>query len=400
MAICGMTSCMQPADTGFSEISRERGRQAAAASASSNGSLAKVAGRAQQYGVSSDEVQALLEKMKKDLLSEVRSEVQAVLATVRESSGCALKSLSDLQTEAQRLREDMELVKERVDRGPLARALGVCASTICGGGVDNDLRRSCLETSKGPSRQKTPPVQEEKEKSRSPSSCSPPRPPIVNGTTSGRETLLSPLVDEFEAAVRGSKTIVRDIDRAAFVNGLEEYARILDRIVAGMGSYLATNIKKLQNSKADSDQAGYRDWLITELPLHKATGYREYVDDSAWMANLWIGWALEFCVEMFAEIQSGKGTTQSVEQAYHRTLHGHHNFFQRAAFVALVKKLPCREQLLELLSGSGGASDVLRDMEHLVASGRLLVKFCLQVNDELDAKRQVAHDAERLAASP
>merc|ERR1712060_578627 len=62
---------------------------------------------------------------------------------------------------------------------------------------------------------------------------------------------------------------------------------------------------KLRRSKADANLTGYKEWLLSELPVH-GPSYKEYVDDSAWMANLWIGWTLEFFVEMFAKLHGGR----------------------------------------------------------------------------------------------
>merc|ERR1719401_1723904 len=129
-----------------------------------------------------------------------------------------------------------------------------------------------------------------------------------------------------------------------------------------MGSHIEGNVQKLRKSKADPNKEGYRDWLLSELPVHEATGYKEYVDESAWMANLWIGWTLEFFVEFFAALHDGKDTKQSVDLAYKNTLYNHHNFFQRTAFMTAVRQLPSRDDIFAKLKGPGSPADVQRDL--------------------------------------
>merc|ERR1711879_408190 len=142
----------------------------------------------------------------------------------------------------------------------------------------------------------------------------------------------------------------------------------------------------MRNSKARASEDDYMAWLLSELPVHKATSYKSYVDDSAWMANLWIGWALEFFVELFALLISGKDSKSSSELAYSKTLKGHHNFFQSTAFNQALKKMPTREQILERLQGAAKQEDLLREISAFVASGRTIVKYCIMMNDKLDAR--------------
>uniref|UniRef100_A0A7S3SRW2 Glycolipid transfer protein domain-containing protein n=1 Tax=Strombidinopsis acuminata TaxID=141414 RepID=A0A7S3SRW2_9SPIT len=154
-----------------------------------------------------------------------------------------------------------------------------------------------------------------------------------------------------------------------------------------MGSYLLLNTKKLRASKASPEIPNYRAWCLSELPVHAATGYKSYVDDSAWMANLWLGWTMEFFVEMFALLHEGRDTKASVEIAYKQTLEQHHNFFQRTAFQQAVKQLPVRQKMIAALQGSSAKSlDVVRDMGDFVAFGRPIVRFCLQLNEELSSR--------------
>merc|ERR1719237_1585114 len=141
--------------------------------------------------------------------------------------------------------------------------------------------------------------------------------------------------------------------RSRFVEGLENFAGILDQMGGGMGSCvldqmgggmgscLETNTKKLRNSKASASEEDYRAWMRSELPVHAAAGYKGYVDDSAWMANLWLWWTMEFFVEFFSAIaESNSDMKARVDEAYKKTLYLHHNFFQRSLFTAAMKKLP------------------------------------------------------------
>ncbi|CAK0894999.1 unnamed protein product, partial [Prorocentrum cordatum] len=103
----------------------------------------------------------------------------------------------------------------------------------------------------------------------------------------------------------------------------------------------------------------YRAWLVSELPVHAATKYREYLDNSAWMANLWIGWSLEFFVELFAHLHKGQDTKAGVDLAYKQTLSKHHNirrpgrvWMRRGvAFVILEKEKRKKHKLVALRAG-------------------------------------------------
>jgi len=94
---------------------------------------------------------------------------------------------------------------------------------------------------------------------------------------------------------------VLDVDREHLMRGFEELIVLLDAISEGrIGCYLTDNVHKLRTSQASAAETSYRPWLISELPVHAAAGYKGYVDKSAWMANLWNSWTLEFFVEFFA----------------------------------------------------------------------------------------------------
>lgn len=200
-----------------------------------------------------------------------------------------------------------------------------------------------------------------------------------------------------KAASLGSAGGVAKLDREALLRGIECYAAVLNTLGGDMGSYVLANIKKLRQSKAPTTEADYRQWLLSELPTHASTKYKGYADDSAWMGNLWIGWTLEFFVEMFANLQKGMETSASIDASYKKTLYNHHNFLQRSAFQAAVKKLPGRSELLKSLQGGAPAraspADVERELETFVAIGRPVVRYMLEVNEELAKRLEVERKA-------
>lgn len=177
------------------------------------------------------------------------------------------------------------------------------------------------------------------------------------------------------AAVFGDEGKVASLRRASFVDGLEALADALDNLDGSLGSHVKLNTAKLRRSKADGTEDDYRTWLLSELPVHVAAGARGYVDDSAWMANLWIGRILEFLAALFLFIaepwrvgdgQSPQGSrdvsTLCVEAAYAQTLRPHHGFIQRAAFTSLLKHLPSRARFIQQL-GSGFREEVTTPAE-------------------------------------
>jgi len=203
-------------------------------------------------------------------------------------------------------------------------------------------------------------------------------------------SLLGPPTRLFEAALEGQlcsgESVPRDLHRQPFVNGLEELVDALDHMGGNLGSYLQTNVQKLHASKAERSHGGYRQWLHSELPVHGQNGYTSFVDNSAWMANLWLGWTLEFFVELFGQLVEGCQTPAAVDAAYNRSLYKHHNFFQRTAFGVAVKRLPARQDLLlSLRAGEGStAHDVLEELGRFVRAARPIVEFCNSISGELD----------------
>lgn len=199
-------------------------------------------------------------------------------------------------------------------------------------------------------------------------------------------SLLGPVVQLLEAASLpgGTTKLAADCRRGPFIEGVEVYAKVLDRLGGSMGSYLEANTKKLRNSKATCMDESYRAWLLSEVPMHVAKGYSGYIDDSAFMGNLWIGWLLEFFVEFFALLDQGKETRESAETAYKQTLREHHNWIQSTGFNQAVKRLPARKQLFKELQGEAASiADVERDVGKFVALARPLVALSLKVNDEI-----------------
>jgi len=222
--------------------------------------------------------------------------------------------------------------------------------------------------------------------------------PARRGRSGG---LMVPVLRGFEAAVEGqldpATGLAEDLFQAPLLEGLEAYAGALDALGGSLGGYLLSNVKKIRQSKADWNLSSYRAFLQSELPVHGATGYKCYVDESAWMGNLWMSWTLEFFVELFAQLHSGLETRQSVDVAYKQTLYHHHNFFQRSAFSAAVRSLPPRAKILESLCGGDkvDTSDIVEDIGDFVVVGRAAAKFCMQLNEELDLRLQQERQRKR-----
>merc|ERR1719410_2767546 len=99
--------------------------------------------------------------------------------------------------------------------------------------------------------------------------------------------MFTPVVTKFELALQPPGGIVAgeatEVAREPFVDGLEAMCQALDKMGGNMGSYLQTNIEKLRKSKADSSKTAYKEWILSEVHVQTAKGYRGYVDDSAWM---------------------------------------------------------------------------------------------------------------------
>lgn len=211
--------------------------------------------------------------------------------------------------------------------------------------------------------------------------------------------LLAGTLCGFKAATNRNHVALTEVQREHFIEGLGAYCVALNSLPGDLGSYLKTHIENMRRSKASATEADYRQWLLSELPVHAAAGYKSYVDDSAWMANLWIGWTLEFWVEFYAEMVQGKETTQSAELAYERSLMKHHDTPEQSGFTAAVSKLPSRAMLLQILECNGdgqtGRVDALADMGEFVEYGRALSEFCLRIDGELEERMVQERNAKK-----
>jgi len=399
----------------------------------------------QEPGLSAKEVQELLDglytRVKEELIGEVKQEVKALSQSVQEGNKALGQAVGSLAEQLRAMREEARAEREeRRARGPLA-ALGELQRYLCSPPGASAAAHSASQEQAGEHGGQSSPLPV----------CDEPRPSVVPPSTTAREAAaagldaralqragaekaekavapqlqappqrgsrasagreaavpaspekpkrrfgaLRPVIERFAQATSAPAGTGRPpspvrLQREPFVQGLEAYAQVLDALGGKMGGYLLDNVRKLRGSRASAAEADYRAWLLSELPVHGASGYKEYVDPSAWMGNLWIGWLLEFFVEFFAQLHGGGSTRESVDKAYQQTLYNHHNFFQRTAFTAAVKQIPDRERLLQALRGAEGASaaDVLRDLGSFVELGRPIVRYCLQVNDELDRTMQ------------
>jgi len=210
------------------------------------------------------------------------------------------------------------------------------------------------------------------------------------GNPPGNKSLLGPTNRIFSEALScSSDGQVVSMKRTEFVEGVESIAELLDQLGGGMGSYLVTNTKKLRNSKASASEEDFRAWMRSELPVHAAAGYKGYVDESAWMANLWIWWTLEFFVELFAGVvESTSDMKVCADEAYKKTLYNHQNFFQRTAFQAAMKKLPDRAGVTVKFQGDATPDDVFRDVATFISLGRPLVRYLGEINEEVDTLLQ------------
>jgi len=206
-----------------------------------------------------------------------------------------------------------------------------------------------------------------------------------------RSGVLGPVVARLEAAlILGGSGKTEDLVKEPFIQGVEAYADVLNELGGGMGSYFVANTKKLRNSLASANESMYRAWILSELPVHAHTRRESYVDESAWMANLWIAWTLEFFVELFSKIHAGIDTRPGADSVYQQTLYKHHNMVQKAAFKTALRKLPVRIKMFESLQGTAEIADVERDFARFVAVGRPIVRYCLDMNDELARTLQEA----------
>lgn len=215
------------------------------------------------------------------------------------------------------------------------------------------------------------------------------------GAGGGRgETLLRPAIALFTAAVEapaaevGAAAAVPAMRRAPLIDGLEMCAYALDHF--GLGSYMHTNVKKLRKARASEAEQDYGAWLLSELPTHAKTKYKEFVDDSAFMGNLWLCWILDFYVAMCRGLVGGAETRVAINQAYQRTLSTHHNWMQRQLFNASVAtKTPARPKFFEALRGSAESpAAVMEDLQAFADVGATVAEGLRRVNEVVCTRMQ------------
>lgn len=353
-------------------------------------------------GISTDDVQSLLDAMKSEMMSEIRAELGELTSVIREANRQLSSGVDKLSADIEALQSDSKARRfAQPERSP-TKTLAACVQNICGGEsrsrsgaymhVPDEAGASPLPRSEVMSPRYRQQLQQEQAAT---ALAGGPRLAAQAPQKQAASSSFSPIVAKFELAVSGEAAELAEASREPFISGLEALVQALDKMGGNMGSYLQTNITKLRNSKADASKTGYKEWLLSELPVHGATGYKGYVDDSAWMGNLWMAWTLEFFVEFFALLHKGKDTKSSVDGAYRKSLYNHHNFFQRTTFTAAVTQIPAREQLCKSLQGVASDAEVQRHMGDFVALGRRLVKFSLQMNETLDKRMQAERNAKR-----
>jgi hypothetical protein len=203
-----------------------------------------------------------------------------------------------------------------------------------------------------------------------------------------KQGLLGPTVCSFKAAVvLGDHGKVVSADRELLIQSLERYVVVLDEM-GGFGSYISGNCKKLRASKATATESDYEAWMRSELPVHASTKYKDFVDPSAWVANVWIARILEFMVELFANLHRGMEMSPSIDAAYKETLYAHHNFIMRSAFMVGIKQMPTRAKLFQKLQGDAMRDDAMVELEEFVALGRPVVRYLFEMHEVVEGMLQ------------
>lgn len=166
------------------------------------------------------------------------------------------------------------------------------------------------------------------------------------------------------AIVFGEQGEVTALRRDLFIESLDRMAEALDNFPGGLGSHITVNAVKLRRAECDSSEEYYDPWIHSELPVHVAAGCKGYIDPSAWMANLWLGWIIEFLARFFlflaepwravADVDDPKVSIRCFEAAYKETLSKHHGVVQRGIFLAGAKRMPSRDRCLALLGQTKG----------------------------------------------
>jgi len=199
-------------------------------------------------------------------------------------------------------------------------------------------------------------------------------------------TVLAPAVCRFEdllgkCVAKNGKIV--DAPREEVIDALDCYAEVLNKVGGGMGWHITLNTKKMRKSKTDFSKEMFHEWILTELPAHSPLkdGWQ---DDSAWMSNRWIGYMLEFFVDFFEELSTGKDSRPALDAAYQRTLVKHHTFLMRKAFGAATTAIPNREKLVRTLSGEGTEEDLKDDLCVFVRVCKPFLDFLVQTDADCE----------------
>jgi len=391
--------------------------QAQSGVATMNAKLRETLGPREQVATGIEEA---CERLKIDLLSELKKDMQGISDVVKQGNKGLEAKIESMAVEMRALRSEVQTLRSQVEareQGGVMRALGRHAANICtasrsaGKEEQASLRLSPTHPacSKPGSEEVSAPfdsrlatdgngivstitpeigVQPAQGLNPAPEPVplAPASTPVLVAKKSGK---LGPVVRALEDAVKlDGVGKASEVLKDPLIEALEACVIVLDTLQQKLGSNLQINCKKLRNAKASPWEKSYRPWLLTELPVHQATGYKSYVDESAFMANLWIGWTLEFFVEMFALLRKGSETKLSAESAYKKTLSHHHGFVQRTVFQSALAGLPPRKALLEKLQGDASEDDLYRELDIFVKLGRSLVLFCSESSAECNRRMQ------------
>mmetsp|Transcript_34145 Transcript_34145/g.77922 ORF Transcript_34145/g.77922 Transcript_34145/m.77922 type:complete len:411 (-) Transcript_34145:44-1276(-) len=322
------------------------------------------------------------------LQGHIQSAKEAALAEVQPDLRAALKAIDSMSTKLSQ--QSMELAELRAEVKALRsqKEISCCTFFVAWGRSFRADRTSSRDGNNCKQLAQMKAEEEEEADVRAKPSSASKDPPIeaqhglMWPANSLFEQAMSLTVAEVEAGMLPEANALK---KAEFVSGLERLAIALDQVGGAMGSYFTTNTQKFRNAEARgfSEAIGYREWLLDEVDLHASKGFKEYVDESAWMGNLWTGWLLEFWTEVFVGLHKGVETKRSVDEAYEKTLAKHHNLLQRMAFFAAVKTLPNRLVVFDRLSPKREIAEA--EIAALIVLIRVLARFCVDANAEIEA---------------
>ncbi|CAE7728701.1 unnamed protein product, partial [Symbiodinium necroappetens] len=223
--------------------------------------------------------------------------------------------------------------------------------------------------------------------------------------------VLRPVIAQLKkAAMLDTEQQVTDLLSADFLEGLQAFTLVLELVGWHVNDLLTTDLEKLRRSMAKYGKASYREWLQNEIPVHAESGYKEYADESAAMANLWVARNLRFFAEMFGLLADGHETSDAVHVAYSRTLQDHHGFIQRQAgqakaasfdrvyfgvqaFFLVMAQIPDGAKLLKVLEGEVliGTEKVVQELLELSDVGTRISDYLFRMDRDIvmeNEKRQ------------